>query len=212
VRSNDVSGRRPRGHRDRRIALAALVVAIAVLALAGCSDPIGDAEALAASGDTEGAEAIYQEVLASDSENLEAMSGLAVVLELQGKFDEALPLQERVVEAEPTDVQTRIELGFNYLNHQNRSDEAVRVLEQAVDLDGTPKNMTFLAQAQAAAGDAEGAERTLRSAIELDPNYTYSYTVLIDLLQESQRDVDAAKVRDLAASRGVSIETTQPPG
>ncbi len=184
---------------------------IAVLALAGCSDPVGDAEALAASGDTGGAEAIYREVLASDPEDLEALSGLAVVLSLQGKFDESLPFQERVVEADPADVQTRIELGFNYLNHQNRSDDAVRVLGQAVDLDGSAKNMTFLAQAQAVAGDAEGAERTLRSAIELDQQYAYSYMVLIDLLEDDQRDGDAADVRDLAASRGVNTETTEPP-
>jgi tetratricopeptide (TPR) repeat protein len=212
VRSNDVAGRRPRGQRDRRIALFALLVAIAALALAGCSDPIGDAEALAAGGDTEGAEAIYREVLTSDPENLEALSGLAVGLALQGRFDEALPFQERVVEADLTDAQTRIELGFNYLNHQNRSDDAVRVLGEAADLDMTPRNMTFLAQAQAVAGDIEGAERTLTDAIELDPQYAYSYMVLTDLLEDNQRDEDAAKVRDLATSRGVSIETTQPPG
>lgn len=196
----------------QRVALAALIVVISVLALVGCSDAIGEAEALAASGDTAAAEAVYRKVLAKEPENLEALSGLAVVLALQGKFDEALPFQERVVEADPADVLTRVELGFNYLNHQDRSNDAVRVLGQAVDLDKSAKNMTFLAQAEAVAGDVGGAERTLREAIELDPQYAYSYIVLIELLEDDQRDADAAEVKDLATSRGVNTDTAEPPG
>ncbi len=49
---------------------------------------------------------------------------------LLGRHDEALALQERVVALDPKDVQTRIELGFNYLNHQKRAADAVRVLSR----------------------------------------------------------------------------------
>ncbi len=189
-----------------------LIVAIALVLLTsvlfGCSDPLSAAEDKLLEGDLPGAEAIYKDVLVENPNDLEALSGLAVALTLQGKHDEALPLQERVVAADPTDVQTRLELGFNYLNHQNRGKDAVRVLGEAAALEGSAKNLSFLAQAQTAVGSVGDAEKTLRQALEADPQYAYAYTLLIDLLEKAQRQADAAEIRNLAASRRVEIEAT----
>jgi tetratricopeptide (TPR) repeat protein len=197
--------------RGRRVASAALyttvVAAVGVLLLAavGCSDAVEKADHLWATGDLPGAEAIYKGVLASHPDDLQALSGLAGVLYVQGKHDEALPIQERVVAADPDEVQIRIELGFNYLNHQNRSGDAVRVLTEAAALDGSAKNLTFLGQAQIEAGDHTGAETSLRKAIEVDPQYGHSYSVLVRMLEDDMRSSDATEVRDLAAARGIDI-------
>jgi tetratricopeptide (TPR) repeat protein len=175
----------------------------------GCSDAQTDAQALIQKGDLAGAEGIYRQVLKADEDDVNALNGLAMTLMLQHKYDEALPLQERVIAADPSDVQTRIELGFNYLNHQNRSDDAVRVLAEAVALDGSAKNLTFLAQAQEIAGKIVEAELTLRRALQVDPQYAYSYIILIRLLEKDLRHSEADAVRALAAQNGVEIDTGQ---
>jgi len=212
------SERDQRGHRRvggvvRRLgrAVCLTVVGMGLLSTAawGCSDAQATADALIKRGDLAGAEAIYRELVAANSSDIEALNGLAMTLMLEHRFDEALPLEERVIAADPKDVQTRVELGFNYLNHQGRPDDAIRVLREAVVLDGSAKNLTFLAQAQEAAGATDEAEQTLRRALGVDPKYAYSYEVLIELLQKNQRSSDAAKVRDLAARNGVEIDTAQ---
>jgi Tfp pilus assembly protein PilF len=202
-----IVSKKARGSRVRPTGACVAVVIAVVLTLAavGCSDAVGRADHLAASGDLPGAEAIYKDVLVSDPDNLRALSGLAVALSIQGKHDEALPVQERVVAADPDEVQIRIELGFNYLNHQDRSEDAVRVLSEAAALDGSAKNLTFLGQAQIEAGDDAGAERSLTEAVEVDPQYAHSYSVLVRMLEDDMRPSDADDVRELAASRGIDI-------
>jgi Tfp pilus assembly protein PilF len=189
------------------VALCATVIVAVVffVAAAGCSDAVARADQLAAAGDLSGAEAIYEDVLASDPGDLRALSGLAAALTVQGKHDEALPIQEQVVATDPDEVLIRIELGFNYLNHQDRAADAVRVLAEAAALDGGAKVLTFLGQAQIAAGDNKGAEVSLHKAIEVDAQYAHSYSVLVQMLEEQMRSSEAAEVRELATSRGIDI-------
>jgi tetratricopeptide (TPR) repeat protein len=196
-----------RGRRVRRAALCAAVFlgVMVFLATVGCSDAVDKADHLAASGDLPGAEVIYKDVLSSRPTDLQALAGLAAVLFIEGKHDEALPIQERVVAADPEEVQIRIELGFNYLNYQDRSEDAVRVLSEAAALDGSAKNLTFLGQAQIAAGDEAGAEGSLRKAIEVDQQYPHPYSVLVRMLNDEMRSSDAVEVSELAASRGIDI-------
>lgn len=202
--------RRPRVSRAHRALGAAVttIVALSVLAV-GCSDPLADAEALALEGDLAAAESAYREILLETPNNLEVLEGLAVVLMLQQKYDEALPIQESVVAVNPEDVQTRIELGFNYLNHQDRPDDAVRVFSEAAAIDGTAKHLVFLAQAQREAGRLEDAEMSVRRAIEVDPEYSHSYAVLIRLLEQGGRSDEAADTREQAAAHGITIDTAQ---
>jgi Tfp pilus assembly protein PilF len=122
-----------------------------------------------------------------------------------GRFDEALPIQERVAALDPKDAQIRVELGFNYLSHQNNPAKAVAAFKQAVYLDPSAKYSTFLAQAYIGAGDAKTAETVLRQAIGTDKSYGHSYTVLLALLEEQGRTTEAAAVREAAASAGVTL-------
>jgi len=183
----------------------ALAAGLAVVWVVGCSDVVAEADRLVAGGDVEGAEALYREALVSAPEDVEALCGLAVALSLQHKFDEALTVQERVVAADPRDSLTRVELGFNYLNHQNRRADAVRVLEEAAVLDGCAKNLTFLAQAQTVAGHSKDAEQTLERAIQTDPGYEYAYHVLVRLLEEEGRGAEAERVIERASSQGLTL-------
>ena len=190
--------------------LVALALGLSLaLAALGCSDDVSKADALVGRGDPAGAEALYRAALASNPDDLKALDGLAVALTLQHENDEALPIQERVVAADPKDAQTRIELGFNYLNYQHRSADAVRVLGEAVAIDGSAKARTFLAQAQIAVGNSDAAEKTLREAIALDPAYGHSYVVLVALLRDEGRTADVEALLQQAAAHGVAVADGQ---
>lgn len=168
--------------------MTSLVVLLAVVLLTtACKDQPSEAESLVAKGKLAKAESLYRKALAENPEDVAALDGLAVVLMLKQEYDEALIIQEKVSAAEPNNVPTRLELGFNYLNHQGRPGDAVRVFKEAVNLEDSGRNLTFLAQAQTAAGDTPAAEQSLWQAIEVDPTYPYAYEVLVGLLRETGR-------------------------
>lgn len=181
---------------------------ITLLPAVGCSGNLGEARELEARGDLMGAVAIYEMMLADDPDDLDALAGIATDLLMLQRYDEALEFQERVVALDPEDVQTRLELGFNYLNHQEEPDEAVRVLSEAAALEPSGKHMGFLAQAQVLSGDVTGGEATLREALDKEPQYGRTYELLIGLLQADGRESEVVAVQDLAAHRGVDLEGT----
>jgi tetratricopeptide (TPR) repeat protein len=176
--------------------------------LAACGGIAAQARSLERKGDLTGAVSLYRDTLKTDPNNIELLASLGGDLMILGKYDEALPVQERLVSLDAKDVQTRVELGFNYLNHQDRSADAVRVLTEATVLDPTAQHLSFLAQAQIVSGDTVGAERNLRRALEVEPQYAFSYAVLNGLLLGQGRTAEAAKVRGSALSHGVTVEST----
>ncbi len=183
------------------VAAVACVLLVVGAAAAGCGGGLDRAQAREAEGDLAGAVTEYRNLLAGEPENLDALSGLAVALVMLQRWDEALAVQERVVALDADDTQTRTELGFNYLNHQDRPADAVRVFREAAVIEPSGKHLAFLAQAQIAGGDIDGAEQTLREAVETEPPYARAFSMLIDLLEESGRTEDAAQVgRDAAAA------------
>ncbi len=184
---------------------ATVILLVTVGVLLGCSGLAEKGRELEAQGNLARAVSLYREALLEDPDNAEILAALGADLMLLGKYDEALPVQERVASLDPRDVQTRIELGFNYLNHQDRATDAVQALGEAASLDTTAQHLTFLAQAQIVSGDGESAERTLRNAIDLDPRYGYSYAVLHKLLLNRGRTSEAQIVEDQALSQGLVI-------
>ena len=152
------------------------MVAVAV-SVSACSNLVSQAYDAEKAGDYKTAVAVYRDRLKAEPDDLAALKGLAADLYIMGGFDDALPVQEKVVALDPKEAQTRVELGFNYLNHQHDAAKAVAVLVQAVDLEPTAKYLTFLAQAEIAAGDPGKAEDALRRAIASDKTYGHSYGV-----------------------------------
>jgi predicted Zn-dependent protease len=188
------------------VAILAALVGIMVLA-AGCSNTLSQAEQAEHNGDVAGATALYQEWLKTHPDDLTAVKALAGIFYVERKFDEALPMEEKAVSLDPKEVQIRVELGFNYLNHQNQAAKAVAVLQEAVALEGTAENLGFLAQGQMATGDDKGAESTLRRGLAEDKTYPHTYTLLLALLDRQGRTAEAAELRQAAAGAGVVLPT-----
>ena len=195
------------GARSHGRCLVVVVLTVLATLLTACGGPAAEALDLERQNDYEGAVSIYKDALQGDPDNVEMLAALAADLMLLGRYDEALLFQERVVALDPNDVQTRVELAYNYLNHQDRAADAVRVFGQAAALDPTAQHLTFLAQAQIVSGDIGGAEQTLRHALEVDPQYAYSYMVLDSLLVSQGRTAEAAELKDLALLQGVQLES-----
>jgi tetratricopeptide (TPR) repeat protein len=145
--------------------------------------------------------------LSVTGEDLGELTDLAVTLMSAKRYDEALPVQERIAALDPEDAQIRVELGFNYLSHQNRPADAVRVMAEAVELEPSARNLTFLAQAQLGDGNRDAAETTLRQAIATDKGYPHTYQVLVQLLEESHRSAEIEGIVDLARENGVDLST-----
>jgi tetratricopeptide (TPR) repeat protein len=191
-----------------RLLLLTIVTLFALAAtLTSCgNDPLKAAREADSTGDYRTAIAGYQEKLKQDPDNEEAIKGLAVDLFLTGDFNGALPYEEKVVAADPKDAQTRMELGFNYLNHQGQAAKAVQVLSEVVELEPTAKSLTYLGQAEMGAKQTAQAEQTLRQAIAKEPSYGRAYTVLIQLLEQQGRTADAEQARSAAAGAGAKLE------
>jgi tetratricopeptide (TPR) repeat protein len=187
------------------LAAVAFLLALAGLVV-GCGGPDTVAEAKKAeqTGDPSAALALYQERLQSHPDDAEAAKGAAGILYVQRRWDEALPLQEKAVALDPKEARIRVELGFNYLNHQDDPAEAVAVFEEASELEPSAQYLSFLAQAQMAAGDEGEAEVTLRRALAADKTYPRAYTLLAQLLRQQGRAEDAAEVEQAAQGAGVS--------
>ncbi len=195
--------------RCRLTVVALLATALVAVFLAGCGSEMSLGRDLDKKGDLAGAVTVYERVLAKAPGDVDALSGLAVDLMLLGKYSEALPIQEKVVTINPKDVQTRIELAFNYLNHQGQPAKAVDYLRQAVILEPSAKNLTFLAQALIQAGDLTVAEQTLHRALVADPKYPHEYIVLLSFLDSQGRTDDAAKLREQARANGVDVTSVK---
>jgi Flp pilus assembly protein TadD len=144
-------------------------------------------------------------VLAGCGKDLGQLTEEAVALMSSGRYDEALPLQERIASLDPHDAQIRVELGFNYLNHQSSPAKALTAFKEAVELESSAKYMSFLAQAYIGSGDSTSAETTLRRAIEADSSYGHSYALLVSLLEKQGRTAEAAQLRKAAESAGVAL-------
>jgi tetratricopeptide (TPR) repeat protein len=182
-----------------------VVVTFLIGAVSACSSPLAEGQALEDKGDLNGAIAVYRAALEEKSTDVKLLSALGADLMLTGRFNEAVPIQEKTAKLDTKDIQTRVELAFNYLNHQNRPADAVRVLTEAVKINPSAKNLSFLAQAEASNQDMVAAEATLRRAIESDPKYAFSYKLLRDLLIKLGRTEDAVQIEDRARQQGVTI-------
>lgn len=191
--------------------LAALMGATATFFLVtGCGDEVLDrARAAEKAGDLRMAAELYRERLVEDPEDPEAIQGLAVALFLLQDYDGALPFQEKAVAINPDDVQLKVELAFNYLNHQGQPEKAVAVLSQAAAVERSAKILSFLAQAEMAAGRPADAEASLRAALAEDAAYGWAYTLLVQLLEAQGKQREADEVRQAAAAAGVVLGTTK---
>lgn len=171
------------------------VLIVALGLLSGCSQELAAARALEQAGDLDGAIGTYESIMAEYPSDIDALRGAAALLWMAQRYDEALPYQERLVLLDEHEAQVRVELGFNYLNHQSRANDAARVLREAAELEPTARNWTFAGQALREAGDLSTAEIALRHAIENDEGYARAHEELARLLDSVGRGAEAIAVR-----------------
>jgi tetratricopeptide (TPR) repeat protein len=199
--------RQPQGGAARvLLVVVALSLILGSCLLAGCGSGLVKAARQAeAAGDLQGAVELYRQQLAEHPEDKDAVMGLAVDLFLLRDYDEALVYQERAVQLAPDDVQLKVELAFNYLNHQDQPQKAVEMLREATATERSADLLTFLAQAQLAAGQAQEAETSARSAIAEDRTYGWAYVFLVRLLEHQGRQAEAVSVKQAASAAGVDL-------
>jgi Tfp pilus assembly protein PilF len=82
-------------------------------------------------------------------------------------------------------------------------------MQEAVALEPTATYLAFLAQAESAAGDDQGAEKTLRIALATDKSYPHTYALLIALLERQGRVAEATELRSAAKAAGVVPQTAE---
>ncbi len=181
-----------RGQKRSIVPLAGLLAAILVLTVifahrAGANDfhpQVREGHALSIEGKLEEANRMYSARLSTDKNDIAAVRGMAVNLFLMRRYDQALPFQQLVVKLDDRDAQTRVELGLNYLVHQDEPLEATFVLREAATIDPSPRNRTLLAKALVAAGDPPAAVYQLRSVLASAPEYDYARQTLVQLERE----------------------------
>lgn len=206
----DTSGQTDKRRLCRTIVrlVVAVVLAVTVAAFAaGCGGQISEAQKAEEAGDLGKAATLYQEQLDAHPDDLVSVKALAGILYMQRRWNDALPVQEKAVAMDPKEAQIRVELGFNYLNHQKAADKAVAVLAEAAALEHTAQRLSFLAQAQKAAGDKIAAEASLREALKVDKTYAFTYDLLVSLLSDQGKTAEADQVRQAAAAASVTLQS-----
>jgi tetratricopeptide (TPR) repeat protein len=165
----------------------------------------------AARGDAFQAEYYYREALLIDDLFIPAKTNLAVILNSQGRNDEAERLLTQVLEADPEQYEVAYSMGL-LLAEMGRIDEAVAFLGRAAS--GLPTrariqyNHGLALQAVGRMGEAEGA---LTRAVDLQPESLDFLFALADHFVQRQEWTQALEIADrmieLAPSdpRGVQV-------
>lgn len=112
------------------------------------------------------AEGAFAEAVAKNGESVEARFHLALAQSLQGKDSEAIANYGRVLQANPELFEAQLNLGVLYLRAK-QTEPALEWLGKAVGQRPEQERPNyFFAEAQAAAGNWEEAERHFRKALE----------------------------------------------
>ncbi len=89
------------------------------------------AQRLSAQGDLRGAVGFYQQVLAADDKNSDALAGIADVLVAAGNPLEATPYYQRLLDMKPGDLRFQLGLARAY-NRAERPTQAMAIVNQAI--------------------------------------------------------------------------------
>jgi Flp pilus assembly protein TadD/uncharacterized coiled-coil DUF342 family protein len=132
---------------------------------------LNEARAAVALKDLTTASAKYEAVLATEPENLVALSNLAAIRYQQGRLDDAEQNLRKVMAATPNDSNARSLLGVVYFR-KGLIEDAFNELTRAVALD--PRNAeahNYLGIVLSEKGWSAAGEQEIRRAIELNPQY-----------------------------------------
>ena len=124
------------------------------------------------------ARSAFEQAVAADFHNLEALRGLAMSLQMLGMYEEAIYYYLAVLAVEPKDFKSLLNLGILY-HTQGRLDNAVELFRQVRRLDDKYE-FTHLLLGRVLYDRAEygEAEVSIKRAIQLNPRRSESYLYL----------------------------------
>ncbi len=88
------------------------------------------------------AEEHYRKVIQLDPQNVQAHFNLGMLLDKNGKFDEAMEEMQKVMKIDPQNAEAFNYVGYSYADRNIRLDEAKKLLEKAIALE--PHNAYYL--------------------------------------------------------------------
>ena len=129
-----------------------------------------------------------EKVLHDDPDDFRANRYLGFVLIDETKHKEAISCFEKVLKQDPSDAAATRMLGRANVELGNKIDEAVELLERAVELDGKdPWNHFELGKAYEEQEESEKAQESYKAAIALAPDFAWPHLYLAELLDEVER-------------------------
>ena len=138
------------------------------------------------------AEKQYQTVLASDPNNLDALSNLGIVYFRSGKTRSAESTLKKALAIAPNDDFVLTTLGIVHYR-QSKFDEALKELRKAIEIN--PNSATahnYLGITASQKGRQQEAEKEMLQAIAKDPNYAdahFNLAVILITTQPSSREL-----------------------
>lgn len=122
-------------------------------------------------GNWETADTYINQALAADPRNVLALRNKGYLLERQGSYTDAVAAYQQAVEVAPKRFDLYIEKARQYRVGLEEFDKAIEAYQQAVSVYRSAITLDALGDGQYIAGDFLSAVRTLREAVDLDPNY-----------------------------------------
>ncbi len=122
-------------------------------------------------GNWETADNYINQALAVDPRNVLALRNKGYLLERQGAYTEAIAAYQQAVEVAPNRFDLYIEKARQYRVGLEDFDAAIAAYQQAANVYRSAITLDALGDGQYIAGDFLSAVRTLREAVELDPDY-----------------------------------------
>jgi Flp pilus assembly protein TadD len=115
---------------------------LSLLLLSGCATGFSQGQAALRQGRFDEAVTYFEQVLAENPSQTDALVGLGVARYKQGEFDQAAETLERVVAQSPDDSQARLYLALDYIQKQ----DAFRAEDQLSALQGLKLDARLAAQ------------------------------------------------------------------
>jgi len=113
--------------------------------------------------------------------------------ESTANLDEAVPLFETAMQLDSENPEARYFLGLRFVD-AGRYADAVPFLKESIRIGKAPSaDFSYLASAQALAGDTTGAEQTFAQAVRLYPRSPFVLTRYAALLRQNGKDDESAK-------------------
>lgn len=155
---------------------------------------LNEAHAAHADGRLAEAASLYQAVLRSNPDELEAMEGLGVVCFQQDLMERAITQFEQGISTHPYSARLHAKLGAAY-RRRGRYEEARSQLLRAIELDGTlPDPWNSLGRLAFDERRFDDAEAAYRTAIHVQPEFAVAYRNLASTLLGRRCWVDAVDV------------------